>query len=140
MKVELINKQIQTEKIEYPFSNYKESNDFKLKHLTLKNMVTQILKQDKLARKDYTWLLLLTWIKQGAIKFIIPLEDYGKMYKPESVSRVARELFTEAKKGNIELQFLLKDTETLDKRSNLENLNHDYYQEEKLSNLAVGLK
>ena len=140
MPIEIINRKIVTEKIEYPFSNYKESEDFKFKHLTCKDIVKQILKQDKLARKDYTWLLLLTWIKQGAVKLIIPLEDYGKMYKPESVSRVARELFTEARNGDIELQFLLKDTETIEKRDNLFNLNHDYYQDIKLSNQAMMLK
>jgi hypothetical protein len=43
--------------------------DFKLKHLTLKSQVIQILKQDKKARTDYFWLCLLVWIKQDAIKF-----------------------------------------------------------------------
>lgn len=120
--------------------NYKESMDFKFKHTTCKEIVKQILRQDKKARKDYSWLLLLVWIKQGAIKFIIPLEDYKKMYKPESVSRVCRELVESAKKGNKELKWLLNDEETLEKRENLQELNRGYFQDKKSGELAKIVK
>ncbi len=124
----------------YNQNKYKESMDFKLKHNTLKQKVLSILKSDKQARHDYFWLCLLVWIKQDAIKFIIPLEDYSKMYKPESISRIARELFEEARNGEVELQFLLKDTKTLDKRDNLRGLNYDYFQDKNNSELASFIK
>jgi len=111
-----------------------------LKHLTLKQKVLSIVKQDKLARKDYFWLCLLVWIKSNNIKFIIPLEDYHKMYKPESISRIFRELMEEAKKGKPELQFLLNDTQTLNKRDNLQELNRQYFQTKNLGKQAEIVK
>ena len=124
----------------YNEDNYKQSNDFKLKHTTLKEQVKQILRQDIQSRSDYTWLSIMIWIKQDAIKFIIPLEDYKKMYKPESISRVARELFEEARNGNKELNFLLKDTENLEKRENLQELNRGYFQDKNNIKLAEVIK
>jgi len=116
------------------------NQEFNKKHITLKQIVKDILKHDKQARKDYFYLCLLVWLKSNQIQLIVPMKDYSKLYKPDSITRISRELFIEARKGVPDLQFLLKDTETLDKRSNLENLNHQYYQEEKLSNQAFILK
>lgn len=119
---------------------YKKYLEFENQHHTLKELVKKIVYYDKEARSDYTKLLIQVWLSQNAIQFIIPMKDYNKMYKAESVSRVFRELMTDARSGAPELQFLLKDTETLDKRSNLEELNHKYYQENKLSEQAMILK
>lgn len=119
---------------------FKESNDFKYKHETLKSKVLQLLKQDKYARKDDFYLCLLTWVKSGHIKLIVPLEDFNKINKPESISRCRRQLIEEAKKGVKELNFLLKDTDTLELRENYKNLYHDYYQDKKISEEASYVK
>ena len=126
--IEIIEK-IGNSEPEINLDRYKESMDFKKKHLTVKSKVLSILRSDKQARKDDFWLMLLYYVKSGHIKLIIPLEEFSKINKPESISRCRRELIKEAKQGVKELQFLLKDTETLNKRENLENLNHDYYQD-----------
>lgn len=131
------NKYLETEKIEKP--KY-DSSKFEREHMTLKELIKHIVKYDKLARKDYFHLCLRVWISSNQIQLIVPMSSYNKIYKPDSITRIFRELMTQAKKGNEELQFLLKDTETIDKRDNLENLNHNYYQEQNLSNRAMILK
>ena len=122
------------------YKRLNESDSFKYKHDTLKSKVLQLLKQDKYARKDDFYLCLLTWIKSGHIKLIIPLEDFNKIYKPESISRCRRRLIEEAKKGNKELKFLLKDTETMELRENYKNLYHDYYQDKKIESDVQWIK
>ena len=121
-------------------NNFKESMDFKLKHNTVKSRVLSILRQDKYARKDDFYLCLLTWVKSGHIKLIVPLEDFNKINKPESISRCRRQLIEEAKKGNKELNFLLKDTETMELRENYKNLYHDYYQDKKIESDVQWIK
>jgi hypothetical protein len=113
---------------------------FQRMHTTLKDLIKHIVKYDKLARKDYVHLCWRVWITSNQVQIISPMKDYSKIYKPDSITRIFRELIREAKKGKEELQFLLKDTETLDKRSNLENLNHEYYNEIKLSEQALIIK
>jgi len=128
-------KAIQIEKIERvgnkiicPKKEFKESIDFTLKHNHVKERVLSILKGDKYARKNDFYLCLVYWIKCGFIKMEIDFKDFNKITKPESISRCRRELISLAKKGNKELQFLLKDSETLNKRDNLQRLNREYYQ------------
>lgn len=108
---------------------FKESSDFALKHNTLKSKVLQVLRQDKYTRKDDFYLCLKIWILSNHIKLIVPLEDFGKIYKPESISRIRREIFKEAK-TDPKLKWLFYDTETLDKREKLQELYHDYYSKQ----------
>ena len=135
--VEIINKQINIEKEEKP--KY-DIHKFEREHMTLKELVKHIVKYDKQSRKDYFALCLQVWLSANQIQFLIPMSSYNKIYKPDSITRIFRELMKQAKKGDPELQFLLKDTETLDKRSNLETLNHNYYNEIKLSEQALIIK
>jgi hypothetical protein len=115
----------------YGQERYKDSIGFKFQHETLKSRVLSILRGDKQARKDDFWLCLMIWIKSDNIKLVIPLEDYHKIYKPESISRIRRELIAEAKSGVKELQFLLNNEEILEERDDLEELNHNYYHDHK---------
>lgn len=119
---------------------YKKYLEFEEQHLTLKELIKKITYYDKEARNNYFYLCLLCWIKSNQIQLIVPLKNYDKLYKPESISRVYRELVTEAKAGNKELQYLLKDEETLNKRENLENFNHSYYQNINNSKVALEVK
>jgi len=150
MEIEIKNTQIETiEKVgsrtEYPDEErLKESADFSLKHNTIQERVKSILKMDKYARKDDLFLLLLYYVKCGMIKLIVPLEDFYKINKPESITRAKRKLFEMAKKGNKELNFLLKDEENLEVRKNQEELYRDYYSEksamERASANAIWIK
>ena len=109
------------------FERYTESDSFNILHNSVKDRVLSILKRDRLSRKNDMWLCLLYWIKSGQIKLVIPLSEFYKINKPESISRCRRELIKEAKSGVKELQFLLNDQETLLERENLKNLNTEYF-------------
>jgi hypothetical protein len=109
----------------------KESSDFALKHLKVRDRVLSILRSDRYARENDFFLCLLYWTKCGFIKTNIDLKDFNKITKPESISRCRRELVEKAKKGDKELQFLLNNQETLEERKKAEELYHDYYRENK---------
>jgi hypothetical protein len=120
---------------EIDLKRYKESNDFSLRQETIRNRVLSILKTDIKSRKDDMWLCLLYWIKCGHIKLVIPLEEFHKINKPESISRARRKLIEDAKKGDKSLHFLLNDTETLDLREE-ERVNYqEYYGKKEVSKL-----
>lgn len=105
----------------------KQSDGFTIKHNTIEGRVKQILKQDKYSRRDDLWLLLLYYVKCNMIKIIVPLEDFKKIHKPESITRAKRHLFSKAKEGNKELQFLLRDKENLDIRDEQEKKYKEYF-------------
>jgi hypothetical protein len=113
---------------------------FERMHTTLKELIKHIVQYDKLARKDYVHLCWRVWILSNQVQIISPMKDYSKIYKPDSITRIYRELIRAAKRGEPELQYLLNDEETLNKRNNLENLNHNYYQEKNLTNQALIIK
>ena len=70
----------------------------------------------------------------------IDFKDFNKITKPETISRVCRELVSEAKNGDESLKWLLNDCVTLNSRDVLMNLNHDYYQDKLNSKIAKQVK
>jgi len=58
---------------------------------TLKNLVENILKKDERARNDDLWLYLQVLISQGH-KIYINFDELESMPKPESVSRIRRQI------------------------------------------------
>lgn len=137
-KVEKIGKLSPTE---YPDnSRIKESNDFGEKHKTILERVKYILKCDKLARKDYLWLMLLYYVKCNMIKIIVPLEDFSKKTSPTSIDRARRHLYRMARKGNKELKWLLSDEEFLEDQEVREELFREFYAEEKFKEKARIIK
>lgn len=132
MIIEIKSRQIEREtytKTDFPsLEKFKESADFSLKHQKVKDRVLSILREDKYSRKNDFYLCLLYWIKCGFIKMEVDFKDFDRITKPETISRVRRELISEAKHGVKELNFLLSDEETLEKRENLQELNKDYYK------------
>ena len=78
----------------------KESMDFANRHKTVLDRVKYIMKFDKLARKDYLWLLLVYYAKVGMIQIITPLEKFAKKNSPESINRCRRELYKMARAGD----------------------------------------
>lgn len=140
--IEIKNRHKEREIIEKPrpkISELKETN-FSLRHNTVKERVKSLLRSDKYSRQNDFYLCLLYWVKMGFITTHIELKDFSKITKPESISRCRRELLKDAKQGDKDLQFLLNDNETLNKRQDLELLNHDYYQKQKSSWMAGWIK
>ena len=119
---------------------FKESMNFNTKHNTVKEKVRSLLRQDTYARKNYFYLCLLYWVQNGDITMNIDFKDFSKITKPETISRICRELISEAKNGDESLKWLLKDELTLNQRNELQNLNHDYYQDKNNTKLAEVIK
>jgi len=119
---------------------FKESMTFNTKHNTVKEKVQAILRKDKYSRKNDFYLCLVYWIQNGDIQMKVDFKDFKKITKPETISRIRRELISEAKKGNKELKYLLNDEETLYERENLKTLNQAYYQEKRNSEVASYVK
>jgi len=119
---------------------FKESITFNTKHNTVKEKVQSILRKDKYSRKNDFYLCLVYWIQNGDIQMKVDFKDFKKITKPETISRIRRELISEAKKGNKELKYLLNDEEILEERENLKTLNQAYYQEKKNSEVASYVK
>jgi hypothetical protein len=69
----------------------------------------------------------------------VDFKDFIAITKPESISRCRRQLINESK-SEPKLKWLLDDIETLSKRENLENLNHDYFQDLYNSKIAEVVK
>lgn len=111
------------------------SQGFEKRFKTVKERVTSIVKNDKYARKHYWWLYLLYLAKMKQIK-IITKDNTTKITSPETVSRALRELVKEAKEGKEKLQFLLKDTETLEKREQ-ERLNYETHYNTKNNDVTL---
>jgi hypothetical protein len=130
-QIETIEKRGKTEDID--LSRYKESDSFKFRHDKLREQVLSILRTDIQARKNDFWLCLLLWIKKGHIKLVIPLEEFHKINKPESISRARRKLIEQAKKGDKALSFLLNDEITLENREK-ERINYQEYYKSENSN------
>ena len=84
---------------------------------TLRQKVIKILKEDEFARKKDWWLVIRLWAMSGHIKIITPMDKLLEINAPESVSRIRRSLVKEAKAGNKDLKFLIKDKELLDDRN-----------------------
>ena len=122
------------------YTNFKESMTFNTKHNTVKEKVKSILRKDRYSRKNDFYLCLLYWIQNGDIQMKVDFKDFKKITKPETISRIRRELISEAKKGNKELKYLLNDEEILEERENLYNLNHQYYKEKNESEVASYIK
>jgi hypothetical protein len=131
---------IEVEGVKPRIDNFKENMAFNIKHNTVKEKVKSILRKDKYSRKNDFYLCLLYWIQNGDITMNVDFKDFKKICKPETISRIRRELISDAKKGNNELKWLLNDLETLDERDNLYNLNHDYYQDKNNSKIAEVIK
>jgi hypothetical protein len=106
---------IETYSCEPNKNNFKET-DFEIRHNTVKERVKSLLRKDKYARTNDFYLCLLYWISCGHITMNIDFKDWNKITKPESISRCRRQLLTMARRGDKELQFLLKDTKTLNDR------------------------
>lgn len=109
----------------------KESMDFAENHKTILERVRAILRCDKLARKDYLWLMLIYYCKCNMIKILVPLENFSRHTSPSSISRCRRELFRKAKKGDKELAWLLLDKEFIEETEKMEELFRDYYSNQK---------
>ena len=109
-------------------NKFKESMNFNTKHNNVKDKVRSLLRQDKYARRNYFYLCLLYWVQNGDITMNIYFKDFKKITKPETISRVCRELVSEAKKGDKDLKWLLNDEDILNERDNLKQLNHNYYK------------
>ena len=120
--------------------NFKESNTFSIKHNTVKDKVKSLVRFDKYARKDRFYLCLLYWIKNGDITMNVDFKDFKKITKPETITRCFRELKEQANNGNKELRWLLYDEENNEHCELMENLNHDYYQDKKNSEIAKVVK
>jgi len=84
---------------------------------TVREKVIKILKEDEFARKKDWWLVIRLWASSGHIKLITPMDKLLEINAPESVSRIRRSLIKEAKNGNQDLKFLLKDNDILDDRN-----------------------
>ena len=122
------------------YTNFKESMTFNTKHNTVKEKVKSILRKDRYSIKNDFYLCLIYWIQNGDIQMKVDFKDFKKITKPETISRIRRELISEAKKGNKELKYLLNDEEILEERENLKTLNQAYYQEKKNSEVASYVK
>jgi len=115
----------------------KESMDFKLKHLTLKDRVISLMKRDKLSRKNDFYLCILYWIKCGHIKLIVPLEDFQKINAPESISRCRREIFKEIREGkHPKLKYLIN--QDAEKARNKQEKRYEGYYHDKNNEKVAG--
>ena len=56
--------------------------------MTIIKIVEEILKEDKKARENNSWLLYRVWRKYT--KIFIPFEDFQKLPSPESIMRSKR--------------------------------------------------
>jgi len=114
--IEIVGKR----KTDYPSLNkpdlYTLNKRFDKRFQTLRQKVIKILKEDDYARKKDWWLTLRLWAMSGHIKIIVPLDKLLEINAPESISRIRRSLIKEAKLGNKDLRFLLKDEKVLNDR------------------------
>jgi hypothetical protein len=122
--VQIENRQIQIEKIEYSpdFEEFRKSYDlfekerlFDKRFKTVEERTLKILKEDSYARKEKWWLLIRYWCQAGYIKLVVPKEKLYEINSPESVFRIQRKLITKAKNGDETLKLLIKDKELLNK-------------------------
>lgn len=121
-------------------NDLEETKGFATRFKTVKDKVLSIVRNDEYARKDYFYLCLLFWIKTGAIKLIVPLDKFFYITKPESISRAYRSLVSDAKKGNPQLRFLLKDEETINNRQEIAEEIREYFGAEKIKSRARLIK
>lgn len=56
--------------------------------MIIRKIVEEILKEDKRARENNSWLLYRVWCKYT--KIYIPFEDFKKLPSPESIMRSKR--------------------------------------------------
>lgn len=130
-------KVIEVEQVNF---NIETAKPFDARFKTAKDKVLSILRNDELARKDDFYLCLLFWIKSNQIKLIVPLDKIFYLNKPETISRARRSLIRQAKKGEPNLQFLLKDKETLEKREEERQEVSNYFSAESYSELGRSVK
>ena len=110
----------------------KGSDSFAIKHDTIRKRVISILKTDKFARRNDLWLLLLYYHKMGYLTLKIDVSQFDKISMPESISRSRRAIYEEIRKGDLpELDFLLKETETLEIREEQEKKYREYFGNKK---------
>lgn len=118
------------------FKGNLHETDFSLRHEKVKDRVLSLLRMDKYNRKNDFFLCLNYWIRTGQISVNVDFKDWNKITKPESISRARRELISKAKHGDKELQFLLKDEETLETRKTEEENYKDYFSLERAKRLS----
>lgn len=76
---------------------------------TLRENIIKILKEDKYTRNNATFLCLVYWAKMNQIKILIPQDKFGEMTPTESITRALRKIKEQAREGDPELSFLLKN-------------------------------
>lgn len=74
----------------------KARHDFRAKEFAeCERLVRECLEEDKRCRNDDKWLILHLWQKKQHIKCFIPYEELGKMYTPETITRIRRKIQNE---------------------------------------------
>ena len=61
-------------------------------HLKCKEMVSLLLEEDIRTRNDDLWLCLQLWQRMQHIRVMIDYRDMSRMFMPETISRVRREI------------------------------------------------
>jgi len=124
--IEIKEKEIEKEVFNPKFNEFSKSYDlfeknkeFDKRFKTVRERTLKILKEDKFARKEKWWLLIRYWCSAGYIKIVVPKEHLFNIVSPESVFRIQRRLIQEAKKGNENLSFLIKDKDLINKNESL---------------------
>jgi len=110
-----------------PQENDEATRGFVKRFPMVRDKVLSILRNDEDTRKNDLYLCLKYWVKCGMIKVIIPMQDFGRTNAPETISRMRRKLFEEARKGDPDLKFLLKEKEVIEMRSQREEQMKDYF-------------
>ena len=85
-----------------------------------KELVTRCLESDIRCRNSNLYLILMVWQKMQQIKCFIPYEEMNKMIKPETISRVRRQI------QNTEGRLVATDPVVLARRSKEKKL-REYY-------------
>lgn len=87
-----------------------------------KNLVRELLQTDQRYRNDDLWLILQIWQQKQQIKLFIPYDKLCEMIKPETITRVRREI------QNTQGEFLPTDPSVLVRRKVKEDIIRSYYQ------------
>ena len=139
-QIEKVEKKGKLTKTEEPSIDIETLNKrFDRRFQTVREKVIKILREDEFARKKDWWLTIRLWAMSGHIKIITPMDKLIEINAPESISRIRRSLVNEAKNGNKDLKFLLKDKETLIDHENkyLESRNVWAYKRDSYNNSII---
>jgi len=89
-----------------------------------KKFVEDVLSTDQRARNDDLWLILQVWQKKQLIKCFVPYDQINLMVKPETITRVRREI------QNTECRLLPTDPQVVIRRKMKEEEVRKHYTPE----------